>query len=138
MKDLAINLEYDDPVYDEAGVLIDPSLPIKNDLTLTDYDLALVDDLDGLRQKLMIKLQFFYGEWYLDTTKGIKYYTDILIPNPELNKVQAILKAAITDTEGVNSLLSFDAKFDPSGRSLSVKFKADTVYGNLTIGTTLP
>ena len=138
MKDLSINLGYDDPVYNSSGVLIDSSLPIKNDLALKNYDLVLVDKADQLRQKLAIKLQFFLGEWFLDTTKGVDYYTDILVPNPELNKIQAILKAVIINTDGVNTLTYFDAKFDAAERSLTLKFTANTIYGNISIETALP
>ena len=138
MKDLAINLSFNDPVYDDNGVLIDPSLPIKNDLVLNDYDLVLVDGLDGLRQKLMIKLQFFFGEWYLDITRGVKWYTDILLPNPELSKIQAILKSVITDTDGVKELTAFDAQYDAGARTLAVKFTANTNYGTLTISGNVP
>lgn len=138
MKDLAINLAFSDPVYDSAGVLIDSSLPIKNDLTLDKYDLVLVDGADQLRQKLMIKLQFFYGEWYLDTTRGVKWYTDVLIKNPELSKIQSIIKAVITDTDGIVSLSSFDAQYDAAARSLTVKFTAQSIYGDISIGANLP
>lgn len=138
MKDLAINLGFSDPAYDSGGVLVDSTLPIKNDLTLTDYDLVLVDEIEALRQLLQIKLQFFLGEWYLDTSKGVPFYTDILLPNPELNKIQAIIKAAISESEGVKDFLVFDATFDRAARRLNVSFTVDTIYGEISVTGEIP
>ena len=121
MKDLAINFD-------------------TNDLLFQKYDLSLIDGLDQIRQKLKIRLQFFYGEWYLDTIQGIKYFDEIFIKNPTLSRVQSILKSAITDTQGVNELLSMNVALDNSERQLTVNFTVNTIYGNTTMstGVTLP
>ena len=64
MKDLAINKE-------------DTESGVKNDLIIDTFDLSMVDGIEQIRQKLQIRLQFFYGEWYLDTTQGVKYFDEI-------------------------------------------------------------
>lgn len=107
-----------------------------NDLAIDNFDLSLVDGLNQIRQKLKIRLQFFYGEWYLDTTKGVKYYEEILIKNPLLEKVSSILKTTILETPGVNDLLSFDMSYSVN-RQLSVSFSVDTVSGILTMNEVL-
>jgi hypothetical protein len=127
MKDLSINLFGNDT-----------DSPIKNDLSFNKMDLLLVDGLDYVKQKLMIRLQFFFGEWYLDTTKGVKYYDEVLIQNPTLSRVQSILKAVISETTGVNKLLSFSADFSRVGRTLDLKFTVDTIYGQVTLTTVVP
>jgi len=111
-----------------------------NDLLVQNYDLSLADGIDQIRQKLKIRLQFFYGEWYLDTTQGIKYFDEIFIKNPTLSRVQSILKSVITDTVGVNELLSMTVNLDNTKRQLTVNFEINTIYGNITMstGVTLP
>jgi hypothetical protein len=107
---------------------------------LKDYQLSLVDGLDWIRQKLQIRLQFFYGEWYLDTTQGVKYFDEIFIKNPTLARIQSILRAVITDTPEVNELLEMQCELDNTKRQLSVKFTVNTTLGNITMstGVTLP
>ena len=133
MKDLAINLSGTD-----MDMVTTTGKPRKNDLRFEKFDLVLVDNLEQIRQKATIRLQFFYGEWYLDITKGLKLYEDILIVNPVLSRIQAILKAAITETLGVNELLSFDVSFDKLARSFTIAFTASTNYGNFSTEITLP
>lgn len=108
---------------------------LENDLRVDTFNLSLVDGLDYIRQKLQIRLQFFYGEWFLDTTQGIKYFDEIFIKNPTLSRVQSILKAAITDTPGVNELLKMECSIDNARRKLLVTFTVNTTYGNTTMST---
>ncbi len=108
-----------------------------NDLDITNFDLSLVDGIDQIKQKLKIRLQFFYGEWYLDTTKGVKYYEEILIKNPLFEKVSSILKTTILETPGVNELTSFTMNY-VGERQLSVTFTVNTSSGTLTLSEVLP
>jgi hypothetical protein len=82
-------------------------------------------------------LQFFYGEWYLDTTMGIKYYENILIKNPLLNEVESILKAAILETPGVSDLTNFSLEYDGS-RQININFTVNTIEGSLTLNEVIP
>jgi hypothetical protein len=112
----------------------------ENDLLVENFDLSLVEGIDQIRQKLQIRLQFFYGEWYLDTTQGVKYFDEIFIKNPTLARVQSILKSVITDTPGVNELLSMACDLDNTMRQLSVSFTVNTPFGEIVMqtGVTLP
>lgn len=110
---------------------------LTNDLDVTDYDLSLVDGIDQIRQKLKIRLQFFYGEWYLDTTKGVKYYEEILVKNPLFEKVASILKTTILETPGVSELLNFNMNY-AGDRELAVSFSVNTSSGTLTMNEVLP
>jgi len=111
-----------------------------NDLYFDKFDLSIVDGIEWVRQKLAIRLQFFYGEWYLDTTQGVKYFDEIFIKNPTLARIQSILKAVITDTPEVNELLSMQCDLDNTNRQLTVTFTVNTTFGNITMstGVTLP
>ena len=105
---------------------------LNHDLYLVNYDLALVSDLAQVTQKLNCRLQFFAGEWFLDTTQGIDLYGNVFVKNPDLSTIQALFKSAILDVPDVNSIVSYDQSYDPRARSLSVTFTVDTVYGQTT------
>ena len=110
----------------------DLKLNSSHDLDITNFDLSLINELDYVRQKLAIRLQFFYGEYIYDTSKGVKYYDYVYIKNPDLDLVSDVLKATILDTTDVNEITEFELDYDPSARSMTVNFTVDTSYGTLT------
>lgn len=105
--------------------------PLTGDLLVEGGDLQLLDGLDAIAQHVAIRLQFFRGEWFLDTRIGVPYFTDILVKNPDLNIVRFLLRAAVASTPGVINLQSFDMVFEGITRALNVDFEAETEEGPL-------
>lgn len=110
--------------------------PETHDLLIQNFDLVLNADLESVRQAVSVRLQFFYGEWFLDITEGIKYYEYILVKNPDLSLVSGIIKTAILNTPNVKEILDYSQAYDSVARSLTVSFRANTDFGELT--DTLP
>jgi hypothetical protein len=108
-----------------------------HDLDIVNYDLALVNEIDQIRQKLENRLQFFYGEWFLDNTQGVKLYETVFVKNPDLNLIASLFKSTILDTTDVNSILEYNQTYDPALRELNVDFKVDTRYGIVEVTVTL-
>lgn len=96
-----------------------------------DGDLIIVTGLDAILQHLRIRLQFFRGEWFLDTRLGIPYFEEVLRKAPDLNVVESILRDAIRETPGVISITSFELDFEGVSRKLSLDFAALTDEGPL-------
>jgi hypothetical protein len=132
MKDFAMNLTGRE--YNDIDNMKDP---VVNDIAVVNYDFMLVDGIDQIRQKIKIRLQFFLGEWFLDTSIGVPFWNEVHLKNPNKVKVDAALKATILDTPGVNSLTAYDSTFDVASRTLTVNFTVDTIYGELTISEAL-
>jgi hypothetical protein len=110
-----------------------------HDLTVESFDLSLVSGIDNLVQKLKIRLLFFFGEWFLDTALGVPYYDTVLVKNPNVPQIDALLKSVILATEGVTEIISYTSDYDNGLRKLSVSFEAKTIYGeNLTFEETIP
>lgn len=105
--------------------------PETNDLDVANFDLALVEDIDQIRQKLDTKLKFFSGEWFLDGTAGMPLYERIFVKNPDLRLIQTAIKSTILDVEEVNSILAYSQTYSPIDRTLEVSFKVDTIFGTL-------
>lgn len=100
-----------------------------NDLLLSNGDLSIVDGSNSIAQNLKQVLQFYLGEWFLDTTKGVPYKQQILIKNPNLDLVQADIMSAASDVPGVTQILDFNFSYDSTNRSLSVFIVAQTSNG---------
>ena len=101
------------------------------DVDLSTGDYVLVDGVDAVRQSLLIGLQFFLGEWFLDQRVGIPYFEKILGQKPRENIVRSIFRDAILKTPGVASLSSLIVDFDGTTRRLDVSFRAKTVDGEI-------
>ena len=116
-----------------------------SDYKLTDnYDLdmnatgkkdiqLLTDKKEIIKQRLMVRLKSYQNDWFLDLDNGIPYITDIFKKEVSLSAVQALLTSTILDTDGVDSLLSFEYDIDISTRSLSVEFTCKTEEGTLEL-----
>lgn len=103
-----------------------------HDLVIEDNDLVLVDGLDAIRQEVDISLQFFQGEWFLDTRWGIPYYEELLgKKNPKLGVVKDLFRDAILKVNGVQTILDLNVEFSAATRILSVTFRAGTIDGTL-------
>lgn len=104
-----------------------------HDIVIEDFDLQLVTDDLFLIQKLKIKLSFFYSEWFLDLTQGIKYYDEVLIKNPNLTTIDNIFKLTIMEDGYFSSLLEYQSDFDLQNRQFSISFKAVKNTGEIFI-----
>jgi hypothetical protein len=106
---------------------------LSKDLSVVDGDLQLVSELSEINQHVTTRLRFFYGEWVFDTSIGVPYYETILVPNPNLAQIEAVLKKTISDTNGVKDILDFSLSFDKDRRTLGVSFTASTDLGLLKV-----
>ena len=55
------------------------------DLVFHNNDLLLIDNAERIGQQIKITLQFWFQEWFLDTTQGIPYLQYICIKTPICN-----------------------------------------------------
>lgn len=111
--------------------------PITHDLALINNDLAVVSGADQLEQNLKIRLQFFFTEWFLNTNNGLPFYSTILVKNPNVPNIDAVIKAEILDTVGVEEILEFISEFDNTERVYSIQFKVRTVFGESELDLSL-
>lgn len=103
---------------------------INNDIYLTDTkDLGIVIGKEQFTQRLRIKLQFFYQEWFLDQDKGIDYFGSIFIKDYDLNLVNNIFKITIMEEE--ESLELKDFKLELIERKIYLNFVLLSIYGDI-------
>ena len=104
--------------------MADLKLTSDGDLDLSTRDLQIVRGDDAIVQQLTIRLQFFLGEWFLDESVGIPYWTEVFTKDPNLTAIRSYYRQAITTTPGIKSLTTLDLDFDGAARRLDVSFSA--------------
>lgn len=110
-----------------------------HDIVIGDnFDMSFVEGVEYYAQKLKVRLWFFLGEWFLDTSEGTPFFQSILIKNPDIELINTLIKARILESPGVIELKSFDSEYDNSLRKFSVTFQVQTEAGLVTISETVP
>ena len=111
----------------------DIGLNVKSwDVALNGADFILIDDAERISQQIKISLQFWLGEWFLNTTLGIPYRERICIKNPNLQHIRQIFRNAIQNVNGVTAVNALDLTVDASERVLAVTYTAATKSGLIT------
>jgi hypothetical protein len=94
------------------------------------------DQPEAVGQAVMTRLRLFTGEWFLDTTEGTPWRTDILGKYTQ-GAYDAVIKDRILQTDGVQSIDAYTSTLDRSTRQLSVSATISTIYGTATVQATL-
>lgn len=110
---------------------LNPISPNLNDLLIVDGDLVIISSTQEILQHILQRLRFYLGEWFLDNTQGVPYYQQILVKNPDLGNIDAVLQNAITQTPGVDLLQTFSSNLENGTRQLFVSFSCLTTSGTV-------
>jgi hypothetical protein len=91
----------------------------------TDTGLAeRITGADYARQKIRQRLLFIMGEWFLDTRKGMPWFEEILIKNPDLSLVQARVRDCILGVPGMTRVDAVEVRWDRAERNLALAYHA--------------
>lgn len=94
------------------------------------------DQPEAVGQAVMTRLRLFTGEWFLDTTDGTPWRTDILGKYTQ-RAYDTVIKDRILQTDGVQSIDAYTSALDRDTRKLSVSATISTRYGTATVQATL-
>ena len=96
-----------------------------------------ISGLPGVAQRIRIALRLLFGEWSMDQTIGMKWYTDLLGDASKGNDRNAKLRSAITaeilSIEDVVSVTSMSFTPTHGKRKISVAASVKTVFGPVTV-----
>lgn len=110
-----------------SDLLIDST----GDYAFVDNDFVLLEEgPDAVEQRLSINLKLFLGEWFIDTSKGVPYYQDVLKKNPKAQVLEAVFTDAILATDGMDRLDKLDLTLVDNERKLQVDFAGVDEDGN--------
>lgn len=99
-------------------------------------DNFLVDNPACVAQAVKTGLLLWQGEWYLDTTAGMAWGTQVLGSGTQSLYDQAI-KAKILSVQGVKDIVSYSSSLNTANRVLTVDCTVDTIYGIANVGVNL-
>jgi len=110
----------------------DPLSPDFGDLVVGNFVDHTVSNIDGLVQRIRIRLQVFLGEWFLDNTRGVPYFQEILEKGTSYDQISQSIKLIIAETTDVKKINSFSIKdSDIVNRKIIISFAVSSVYGDL-------
>lgn len=100
-----------------------------HDLVIEDDDLVIVDGVAAVSQEVKIRLQFFLGEWFLDTRIGVPYFEKILGQKPRITALKGLFRKAIMSTPGMISMSDYFVTYEGTTRVLTVRFTGKASSG---------
>lgn len=93
----------------------------------------LVEEKEFIEQSLWIRLGLFKGDYFLNNLAWVDYDLVLGFVPPKTQQFYAQMRTVILDAWGVTEILSFTPSLDTASRVLTVSFKVQTVYGELSI-----
>lgn len=98
------------------NVLLDDN----SDIVIIKNTVVWLDIVEEIKQKVVARLRAIQGDWFLDLTTGIPYYTEALKKGADLRVLSSIFKNIILSTSGVDELQKFTMDFNGRTRVLSI------------------
>ena len=106
-----------------------------NDLLLTpDGDLAVsefgdISLTDSVRQAVRIRLMWFLAEWRFAPMFGVPYFEEILVKNPNAERLRGIIRDKAMTVDGVLDVRNISVAIDKPSRKAVVRFEFVTTEG---------
>lgn len=113
----------------------DDTNPIVGDLRIVNGALHFTRDLgEEVAQRIMVRFNFWLGEYFLNLNAGTPYLTAIFEKGVPDNTIRSVLTQIIATTKGVASVDELSYTVDER-RTMDVRFKARLANGaTLTSG----
>ena len=98
------------------------------DLKLTNSgDLEISEDGDvsltqSVRQAVLIRLRWLFGEWRFAPENGVAYFQKIMVKNPDIPRIKQIIRAEIMGVEGMVDVKNLAVGIDSESRTARITF----------------
>ena len=98
----------------------------------------LVNSPQAVEQCIGTRLKLWLSEWFLDTSDGTPWLTEVL--GERYGKApDAAIKRRILGTPGVSQILSYSSQFSGSAtRTLTVNVTVQTIYSVTPVSVSIP
>lgn len=90
------------------------------------------DQPEAVAQAVQTRLFLFRGEWFLDTTEGMTWKTEVLGVRTANTRDPAI-RRRVLGTQGCKAITEYASSLDRNTRGFSVGLTIDTIYGAATV-----
>ena len=95
------------------------------DMSLSGPDISFTNENNEIVQRLIIRLNFLFGEWFLNIKVGMPYTNLILEKGTNISDTYAIFYDEIKSTEGVTSIEKLEITPAAGDRSILVSFEVN-------------
>lgn len=102
------------------------------DIDIQANNWVMVQGTEEISQIIKQNLQTVLGEWFLDSSLGLPWFTEIFEKGQSQKNIDTIFIDEIGACPGVISLVNYSSQLtDKANRVLSIEFQAYTVEGIL-------
>lgn len=116
---------------------MDFAMDENGDIAVVNGDFIFVEGVDATVQFVNQKLRLFQTEWFLDEIKGVPYFDEVFIKNPNAVVLDSIFKTQIMETPGVLELLEFSMDMESGTRKLTVSGRIRALDGEADFSQTI-
>jgi hypothetical protein len=81
------------------------------------------DPVEAAVQGARIKLQFWRGEWFLDTTQGVPYVQDVFVKPANFAQLEALFRRILTSVPEIDAVPVLSLMLDRETRALRVDWE---------------
>lgn len=106
-------MTYNDVLLDSGG-----------DLYINQYGDAVLGN--SIVQDINVHLRWFLGEWPFDTTKGMDWYGEVFVKNPDTDRIARMVRKEIEKIDGIVRVINVRITVDGSTRSAVINWEAKT------------
>jgi hypothetical protein len=94
------------------------------------------DQPEAVAQAVQTRLRLGLAEWFLDTTDGTPWTTQVLGKYTK-DQYDAAIRDRILGTQGVTQIDSYSSTLNTTTRTLTIACTIETQYGSATFTTTI-
>jgi hypothetical protein len=87
---------------------------------------------DAPAQAVLTRLQLWQGQWFLDTSDGTPYRTQVLGKYTGSTR-DAAIRARVLGSQGVRAITAYGSQLNRDTRAWAVQVTVKTIYGAATV-----
>lgn len=100
-------------------------------------NLLVVDGLEDVRQRVLMRLRWWIGQWFLQVRDGVPYRPEIFQRSTSVGLAAAVVSDQIKRVPGVTSVRNVIASIDPVSRLMQYSATIDTAFGTIQMDETV-
>ena len=96
-------------------------------------NLLVLEGLDALRERVVQRLHFVLGEWFLVQSEGVPFAETIFAWTPDHRLTAQVISSELMRVGGVTGIESIGSSLDPATRRLQVTLEVQTTFGTIQV-----
>lgn len=98
-------------------------LDCNGDLAFKGTDIVLAN---SVRQKIKIRLKWFFQEWRWDDEAGVPYFEYLFVKNPDIDQIKELVEEQIFNVDEITEVNDVSIEIDSLKRLAVIRYEAVT------------